>query len=68
MKCGAEVFGVDADQTAIDRVRAAAAAAAPNLPSTNFSVARLGELPFPADHFGASSRSVRTDGYTLLPT
>ncbi|NNE07957.1 MAG: class I SAM-dependent methyltransferase [Gemmatimonadetes bacterium] len=53
MRCGARVFGVDAEQAAIDRVRATAAAAAPDLPEANFSVARLHELTFPNDHFDA---------------
>lgn len=53
MRCGAEVFGVDAEQTAIDRVRATAAAAAPDLPAANFGVARLDALPFADDHFDA---------------
>lgn len=53
MRCGAEVFGVDADPAQVDRVRSLAAKVAPNLPSTNFDAARLSELPFPADHFDA---------------
>jgi len=53
MRCGAEVFGVDADSAQVASVRAVAAKAAPELPSTNFGVARLSDLPFPADHFHA---------------
>jgi tellurite methyltransferase len=53
MRCGAEVFGVDSDPTQVDRVRRVAAKAAPTLPSANFSVAHLSDLPFPADHFDA---------------
>ena len=53
MRCGAEVFGVDSDPTQIDQVRSVAAKAAPSLPSTNFAVARLSDLPFPDDHFDA---------------
>lgn len=53
MRCGAEVFGVDSDPTQIDQVRSVAAKAAPSLPSTNFGVARLSDLPFPDDHFDA---------------
>jgi SAM-dependent methyltransferase len=53
MRCGAEVFGVDADPNQIQRIRGVAAAAAPSLPSTNFAVARLSDLPFANDHFDA---------------
>jgi ubiquinone/menaquinone biosynthesis C-methylase UbiE len=53
MRCVAEVFGVDSDPTQIDQVRSVAAKAAPSLPSTNFGVARLSDLPFPDDHFDA---------------
>ena len=53
MRCGAEVFGVDADPVQIDRIRAAASLAAPDLPSSNFTVGRLSDLPFPDDHFGS---------------
>lgn len=53
MRCGADVHGVDAAPEQIDRIRAVAATAAPDLPSGNFSVARLTELPFPDAHFDA---------------
>lgn len=50
MRCGAEVYGVDADPAQIDRIRNVAAAAAPDLPAENFVVGHLGDLPF-ADGF-----------------
>lgn len=53
MRCGADVFGVDADPSQIDRIQAVAADVAPNLPAGNFSVARLAELPFSDGYFGA---------------
>ncbi|MEN8143737.1 MAG: class I SAM-dependent methyltransferase [Gemmatimonadota bacterium] len=53
MRCGADIHGVDADPAQVDRIRALAAEAAPQLPSSNFSVARLTDLPFPDVHFGA---------------
>ncbi len=46
MRCGADVFGVDSDAAQIEQLRAVASAAAPALPSTNFRVADLTELPF----------------------
>jgi len=53
MRCGADVFGVDSDPIQVDRVRGVAARAAPSLPSTNFGVARLSDLPFPDNYFDA---------------
>ena len=53
LRCGANVFGVDADPDRINRVQAVAAECAPDLPSGNFGVARLTELPFPDDNFEA---------------
>ena len=53
MSCGADVFGVDADPSQIDRIQAVAAHVAPNLPAGNFSVGRLAELPFSDGYFGA---------------
>jgi SAM-dependent methyltransferase len=50
MRCGADVFGVDADPAQIDRMRSLAREFAPTLPSTNFGVGRLSDLPF-ADHY-----------------
>ncbi|HUE96583.1 MAG TPA: class I SAM-dependent methyltransferase [Longimicrobiaceae bacterium] len=46
MRCGAEVYGVDADPAQIDRIRDVAAAAAPDLPAANFVTGHLGDLPF----------------------
>lgn len=46
MRCGAEVYGVDADPAQIARIRKVAAAAAPDLPAENFVAAHLGDLPF----------------------
>jgi tellurite methyltransferase len=53
MKAGADVFGIDADREQIERIRALASTAAPSLPSSNFGVARLSDLPFPDEHFDA---------------
>ena len=53
MRCGADVYGVDAEATQIERIRHVAATIAPNLPPTRFSVARLDDLPFPVGHFDA---------------
>ncbi len=53
MRCGADVFGVDADPAQIKRVQAVAAASAPDLPSSNFSVAKITKLPFPDGNFEA---------------
>lgn len=53
MRCGADVFGVDADPSQIDRIQAVAARFAPNLPASNFRVGRLTELPFPDAYFNA---------------
>jgi SAM-dependent methyltransferase len=53
MRSGGEVFGIDADPTQIDRIRALAAELAPGLPATNFVVGRLDALPFDDDYFSA---------------
>jgi tellurite methyltransferase len=53
MRCGADVFGVDADPDQIERIRRVAARVAPALPSANFGMARLIDLPFPDGHFDA---------------
>lgn len=53
MRCGADVWGVDADPLQIGRMRELAAAVAPELPVSNFSVARLAELPLPDAYFDA---------------
>lgn len=53
MRCGAEVFGIDSDSEQIERIRARAAEAAPELPSANFCVGHLGDIPFTDGHFDA---------------
>lgn len=53
MRCGADVFGVDSDATQIERIRRVASEAAPRLPSTNFTVGRLDDLPFADGLFDA---------------
>jgi tellurite methyltransferase len=53
MRCGAEVFGVDADPEQIGRVRTVAATAAPSLPAQNFVVGRLDALPYADGDFDA---------------
>ncbi|MDX1493300.1 MAG: class I SAM-dependent methyltransferase [Longimicrobiales bacterium] len=53
MRCGSDVWGIDADPDQIARIRQVAAEAAPGLPSTNFTEGRLEELPYPDHHFDA---------------
>lgn len=53
MRCGAEVFGVDSDPAQIEQIRRVASEAAPSLPSTNFGVGRIADLPFADDYFDA---------------
>lgn len=53
MRCGAEVHGVDSDPKQIEAIRDVAAKAAPGLSREHFQVARLDDLPFSDDHFGA---------------
>jgi ubiquinone/menaquinone biosynthesis C-methylase UbiE len=53
MRCGAQVFGIDADASRIDRIQATAREAAPSLPASNFGVGRLTHLPFPDQSFDA---------------
>ena len=53
MRCGADVFGVDADFDQIARIRAVAARCAPALPPSNFQVGRLTALPFTDGQFDA---------------
>lgn len=53
MRCGADVFGVDRDPGAVEEVRSVAAAAAPELPPSNFRVAPLHALPFDDAMFDA---------------
>src|SRR5688572_29448254 len=53
MRCGAEVYGIDADAVQIDRIQALAAQLAPGLPASNFVVGSLTALPFADDYFDA---------------
>lgn len=53
MRCGATVFGVDADSAHIASVRALAAEQAPGLSPDNFVVGRLTDLAFPDGFFDA---------------
>jgi len=53
MRCGADVYGVDADAKQVARVRELAAKTAPDLPSDNFAVRRLDDLPYDGGHFDA---------------
>lgn len=53
MACGAEVFGVDSDASAIERIRTVAARRAPALPAENFQVGDIADLPFPEHRFDA---------------
>ncbi len=48
LRSGCEVFAVDQSADAVDHVRALAGELAPKLPATNFQVASLENLPFPA--------------------
>ncbi len=47
MREGCEIFAVDADTAAIDHVRKLSASLATGLPSKNFQVALIEEMPFP---------------------
>jgi tellurite methyltransferase len=53
MRCGARVFGVDADPLQVQRIRSLASEIAPHLPPGNFEVARLADLPFAYGTFDA---------------
>ena len=46
MRCGAEVFGIDADPRQVERVRSLATELQPGCPAGNFEVGDLSELPF----------------------
>ena len=50
LRAGCEVFAVDGDDDAVTHVRALSASVGANLPSENFQVARLENLPFPDAH------------------
>ena len=53
MRCGADVYGVDAYPEPIERIKSLAAEAAPELAASNFAVARLDDLPFADGDFDA---------------
>ena len=53
MRCGADVFGIDADPSQVDRIRAVAAECAPRLSADNFAVGRLTDVPFADAYFDA---------------
>ncbi|MEX2467051.1 MAG: class I SAM-dependent methyltransferase [Gemmatimonadota bacterium] len=53
IRCGADVRGVDSDAIAIERIRALAAQAAPELPPTHFVEGTIADLPFPDAYFEA---------------
>ena len=53
MRCGASVFGIDSNPDEIERIRAVAADAAPDLPGTNFCVCHLSKMPFEDGFFDA---------------
>lgn len=53
MRRGAQVFGVDHDPAQIDRMQRRRVEIAPALPSSNFLVAELDDLPFPDAYFGS---------------
>lgn len=53
MRCGGEVFGIDADADQVGRIQAVAAKLAPALSADNFVVGQLTDLPFPDDYFAA---------------
>ena len=53
MRCGAEIFGVDSDPAQIEQIRRVASDTAPSLPSANFGVGRIADLPFADDYFDA---------------
>ena len=47
LRCGYEVFGIDANPAAIESVRRLAATLAPQLPSGNFRVETIEQITFP---------------------
>lgn len=51
LRCGADVFGVDADPEQVERTRGLAARLAPSLPQEQFTVASLTDLPYGDEHF-----------------
>ena len=53
LRSGFDVYGVDSDPRAIDRVRAMAAGVAPSTPAEQFRVGDLDSLPWPAGSMDA---------------
>ena len=53
MRCGADIYGVDADARQIDRIRSLAGQLAPALTPDRFVVAPLSALPFADRYFAA---------------
>ena len=49
LRAGFEVFGVDADPMAIERIRQLAANVAPHLPASNFRVDAIEQITFPEE-------------------
>jgi tellurite methyltransferase len=53
MRCGAPIYGVDADVNRVEAMRTLASKLAPRLSPDHFLEARLDDLPFPAGSFDA---------------
>lgn len=53
LRSGCPVFGVDQNLQAIEYVRDLARALAPELPTANFQVSKVEEMPFAGEHFDA---------------
>jgi len=51
MRSGCEVFAVDQNAEAIEQIRYFAKHLAPNLPSENFQIAAVENMPFPDNYF-----------------
>lgn len=53
LRCGADVFGIDADPNHVARIRTLAADLAPEVPENHFIVGDLRDLPYQNGHFDA---------------
>ncbi|HMS43302.1 MAG TPA: class I SAM-dependent methyltransferase, partial [Pyrinomonadaceae bacterium] len=51
MRTGCEVFAVDQNAEAIEQIKYFAENLAPNLPSANFQIASVEQMPFPDNYF-----------------
>jgi len=51
MRCGADVFGIDADPRHVERIQSLAKELQPGLPESNFQAGDLSDLPFSDGHF-----------------